>query len=211
VAASIGDPYVASYVYGRNNPLRWTDPSGKCPLCIVAAIGGLVGGTVNTAVYAATNWGHVTAQGAIGAFAGGVLAGAATAVSLPASGLVAVGAGARIAVAAAINFGGGFSGTALSGMISGKPATLDEALVGGGFNALGGYVVNRYLPLQGYSSLNQGFVVPRTLRGLANLSAPNTRALWAGAFSGAGVGSAAAFYPGFRDWVSRTSPWSGGK
>lgn len=28
LAAAIADPYVASYVYARNNPLRWTDPSG---------------------------------------------------------------------------------------------------------------------------------------------------------------------------------------
>lgn len=30
LTATIGDPYVASYVYGRNNPLRWSDPSGEC-------------------------------------------------------------------------------------------------------------------------------------------------------------------------------------
>ena len=26
---SIADPYVAAYVYGNNNPVRYTDPSGR--------------------------------------------------------------------------------------------------------------------------------------------------------------------------------------
>ena len=29
LAAAVGDPYVVSYVYGRENPVRYTDPSGR--------------------------------------------------------------------------------------------------------------------------------------------------------------------------------------
>jgi RHS repeat-associated protein len=62
VAAPLSDPYVASYLYGRNNPARFTDPSGEfIPLVVigwiafgaVAGAGTYVGTTavVNTAVY----------------------------------------------------------------------------------------------------------------------------------------------------------------
>jgi RHS repeat-associated protein len=35
----IADPYVASYVYVRGNPIRWADPNGAClPFCAIAAV-----------------------------------------------------------------------------------------------------------------------------------------------------------------------------
>ena len=39
VGPSIADPYVAAYVYANDNPVRYTDPSGRCPWCIGAIIG----------------------------------------------------------------------------------------------------------------------------------------------------------------------------
>ena len=47
LAATVGDPYVATYAYGRNNPVRYTDPSGRAaesaghPDCAAAVVGGL--------------------------------------------------------------------------------------------------------------------------------------------------------------------------
>jgi RHS repeat-associated protein len=34
------------YSYARNNPVRYTDPSGHCPFCIVGALGGALGGAI---------------------------------------------------------------------------------------------------------------------------------------------------------------------
>ena len=39
VGPSIADPYVAAYLYANDNPVRYTDPSGRCPWCIGAIIG----------------------------------------------------------------------------------------------------------------------------------------------------------------------------
>jgi RHS repeat-associated protein len=49
----ISDPYVAAYVYGDNNPVRYTDPSGRCPWCIFGAAIGFVAYTTSVAT---TNW-----------------------------------------------------------------------------------------------------------------------------------------------------------
>ncbi|MFZ3200580.1 MAG: RHS repeat-associated core domain-containing protein [Candidatus Acidiferrales bacterium] len=34
------------YAYVSNDPILLTDPSGRCPMCVVAIIGGVIGGTV---------------------------------------------------------------------------------------------------------------------------------------------------------------------
>jgi len=34
------------YSYVQNNPVRYTDPTGHCPFCIVGAIGGFLGGAI---------------------------------------------------------------------------------------------------------------------------------------------------------------------
>ncbi len=45
VSPAISDPYVGSYVYVGNNPVRWTDPSGQCWWLVPqgAAVGGAGG------------------------------------------------------------------------------------------------------------------------------------------------------------------------
>jgi hypothetical protein len=40
----IGDPYVAAYVYAADNPILLTDPSGRCPPCLVILAGAILGG-----------------------------------------------------------------------------------------------------------------------------------------------------------------------
>jgi RHS repeat-associated protein len=67
------------YAYVNNNPVRYNDPSGHCPLCLTAVIGGAIGGIVGavgyTAYVAATGheWNATHFWAATG---GGALAGA---------------------------------------------------------------------------------------------------------------------------------------
>ncbi len=93
-----------SYVY--NNPLRLTDPDGRCPSCVAAAvgagIGGLAEGGINLFSQLSSNdwdihqvsWSEVGANAAGGAVAGG-LAGLTLGGSLVAD--IAVGAAANVA------------------------------------------------------------------------------------------------------------------
>jgi hypothetical protein len=44
----LADPinHFGRYHYGLNNPYRFTDPDGRCPICITAVVGGAVGLTI---------------------------------------------------------------------------------------------------------------------------------------------------------------------
>jgi RHS repeat-associated protein len=43
------------FLYARGNPLRYNDPSGHCPWCITAAIGGVAGAVGNLTIQVAQN------------------------------------------------------------------------------------------------------------------------------------------------------------
>jgi RHS repeat-associated protein len=80
------------YVYANNNPLRWTDPSGKCieDACIIEsiAIGAAIGAGIDLGIQALNNWYHdrdvlnphcynwteAGISGLLGAFGGGFTA-----------------------------------------------------------------------------------------------------------------------------------------
>ncbi|GAA3112832.1 RHS repeat-associated core domain-containing protein [Streptomyces rectiviolaceus] len=116
--AALDNPNKSPYTYADNDPSNLSDPSGNCPMCIGAGIGGVLGG----GIYALTHrddfdWGDfagATAKGAvIGAGAGYLApAGAGVASSLGLSGGRALAAAA--ATDAAIGMGyttGGWQGT----------------------------------------------------------------------------------------------------
>jgi RHS repeat-associated protein len=94
-----------SYVY--NNPLRFTDPDGRCPNCIAAGVGALIGGAVEGGIdlggqllskrLSDVSWGEVGAHAAGGAITGG-LAGLTMGGSL----LTEIGVGAVANVAGGI-------------------------------------------------------------------------------------------------------------
>ena len=41
------------YAYTNNNPINYNDPSGHCPLCFTALIGGAIGAMVGAVGYTA--------------------------------------------------------------------------------------------------------------------------------------------------------------
>jgi RHS repeat-associated protein len=62
VSGSALDPYVSAYAYAGNNPVRFTDPSGRCPWCIgalagagIGALGGFIGYTAS-AIVTGSSW-----------------------------------------------------------------------------------------------------------------------------------------------------------
>lgn len=69
------------YGYVNNNPVRYNDPSGHCPLCVSAAAGagiGAVTGGVAYGIYLAIsgnefNWGHLALAAGGGAAAGALI------------------------------------------------------------------------------------------------------------------------------------------
>jgi len=39
--------FTSIYAYVDDSPLDWTDPSGRCPWCVAAGIGSIIGGSFN--------------------------------------------------------------------------------------------------------------------------------------------------------------------
>ncbi|MBI5304865.1 MAG: RHS repeat-associated core domain-containing protein, partial [Chloroflexi bacterium] len=63
------------YTYTRNNPLRYTDPSGHCAIICTGAIGLVVGGLVGFGAYAITHQGNFNTNDALVAAGTGAAAG----------------------------------------------------------------------------------------------------------------------------------------
>jgi len=108
----------------HNNPLLFSDPSGNCPNCIAALIGGLIGGVGNAAV-TYYNGGNASDVGM--AFLVGGLTGAAFAAT----------AGAGGSVAGWMASGGASGGITAGGTVLANGGTLSQA----GDAALGGALV----------------------------------------------------------------------
>jgi RHS repeat-associated protein len=147
-----------TYPYVGGHPLGFIDPSGEIAVPLVAA-GALVGGIVNTSIYAATTQ-QFTWQGAAGSFVGGAIGGAISTVATP----IAAGAG----------LGTGFGGTALVNAAAGvignvisaafdpcqdiTPSYLASSAL---YSAVGGAAAQKYFPTVGMQVFGQvGF--PRT-------------------------------------------------
>ena len=104
------------YAYVSNNPMLYNDPSGHCPICLTAVIGGAVGGIVGAVGYTAyvaatgrefnsTHFWMATGGGAVAGALIGTVAGAAAGVGVAGATTAAIEAGGA-AEAANIACGG---------------------------------------------------------------------------------------------------------
>lgn len=133
-------PNQSPYAYANNDPLNQSDPSGRCPLCISAGIGAVIGGAIEGGIYGwqhrngGFSWGDFGKAAGKGALVGGIGgalmpgAGNAAARSLGLTG------GRALATSAAVNaaVGAGYAHTVNEAFC--RPTTATDLLIG----ALGG-------------------------------------------------------------------------
>jgi RHS repeat-associated protein len=88
VASALSEPAQSRYAYAHNQPTALTDPSGACPWCVGAIIGGVVGGVS----YTAGHWNDedFSLGGLAQASAEGAVIGAGAGWLMPAAGTAAV-------------------------------------------------------------------------------------------------------------------------
>ncbi|GAB2769558.1 RHS repeat-associated core domain-containing protein [Streptomyces bullii] len=53
--AANDSPNLSPYAYANNDPINQSDPSGRCPLCVSAGIGSVIGAAVEGGIY---GWQH---------------------------------------------------------------------------------------------------------------------------------------------------------
>lgn len=116
--SAAGTPNASPYAYANNDPANQSDPSGRCPLCVSAGIGAVIGAAVEGGIYSYqhrndgqfswSGFGKAAGEGAVtGAVAGLLMPGAGNAF---ARGLGMAG-WRGVATSAAVNagVGAGFS------------------------------------------------------------------------------------------------------
>ncbi|MFF5964736.1 DUF6531 domain-containing protein [Streptomyces collinus] len=140
-------PNQSPYAYANNDPLNQSDPSGRCPLCISAGIGAVIGGAIEGGIY---GWQHRNggfSWGGFGKAAGkGALIGGVGGALMPGAGNVAVRSlgltGSRaLATSTVVNaaVGAGYAHTVNKAFC--RPTTAGDLLLGaagGGSSSLVG-------------------------------------------------------------------------
>ena len=117
------------YQYGLNNPVRYDDPDGRCPTCIV---GGIIGGVLGAAIEGGSQLYHsgkITSWSAVG---GSALQGGITGAVAGATG------GASLLVSVGANAGANVIGGVVNRAVQGKATTLTNVAVDGTIGGLAG-------------------------------------------------------------------------
>lgn len=178
--------------------------SGGAALLTTMGVNGAAGGIGGEVSYVATNYDHLTWQGATGSALGGAFAGAVAGAAGPAGGTIAKevfgvsSTGVTAAAATAVvNFGGGAGGDIASQLVShpGDPINYAEAGLSGGASSASGLLISKgpvadHIPQpHGTNTLKQlSYFGTRSTTGLTNFAATNTRGLLGGAGAGGAVG-----------------------
>ena len=181
------------YAYGHANPARFTDPTGNCPFCLIMAVGGVAGATVNASVYllASKQSGDFTWGGLAGAAATGAVIGAIAPVAGPAGGSFggALATATLNALAGAGGYTVGLYAANAVDSVTGPPGTrtfsAEAALLHAAGSVFGGALGDKVSPMVGVHTLRQlRLFAPRTWAGFMR-SGPNMQALEGSALVGA--------------------------
>jgi RHS repeat-associated protein len=192
VAPTLEDPYVASYVYVRNGPATYTDPSGRCFIVCGAAVGAVIGGVISGGMYALTAGDDFSVGGLVAHTAVGAVAGAVSGATLGlASGVTVAGTALPAFEAAALRGAGGYV-AGLVGMagnvLIGNQVTAGDAIWQMVFSVGGAGIAPGMS--RGSGVLSQ--LRPRSMFGSARAAASTALGI-VGAYPGQlGVGTAAA-------------------
>ena len=124
------------YSYPYNNPYKFNDPDGRCPMCI----GFIVGAGIEIAIQLSTdgrvsNWTSVGVSGAVGAVTGGL-----GSVIGKAAVSGAISTGRAVMATAAVSGAASGTGKVVEGALTGNPASAEEIAVATVAGAAGGAV-----------------------------------------------------------------------
>ncbi|MFJ8628409.1 DUF6531 domain-containing protein [Kitasatospora sp. NPDC093550] len=130
-----GTPLASAYTYADGDPTNQTDPSGACPMCISALIGGVAGGIIGAGVYAWQHQGKDFSWTGLAAASGkGALIGAGAGLLAPIGGTAATALAlegtAATFTAAGVNAAVGAGYTWLVNTIQCQPTTPQDLLLG---------------------------------------------------------------------------------
>ncbi|WP_177235315.1 DUF6531 domain-containing protein [Streptomyces sp. MUSC 14] len=139
--SSLTEPYGSPYAYADDDPTTLTDPSGACPECVSAAIGGIIGGVFGGVGYSLSHphdfswsgFGKAAGKGALYGFGAGLLMPAAGAGAVDFLGLEEGSTEATV-TSAAVNAGVGAGYTWAFNSALCEPTSPEDLLLG----ALGG-------------------------------------------------------------------------
>ncbi|MGW3117360.1 RHS repeat-associated core domain-containing protein [Streptomyces sp. NPDC001107] len=176
--AANDSPNQSPYAYANNDPINQSDPSGRCPLCVSAGIGAVVGAAIEGGIY---GWRHRNggfSWGGFGQAAGeGAITGGIAGALMPGAGNAAVEAlgltgGRALATSTAVNaaVGAGFSWAVNEAHC--QPTTPWDLLIGAAGGGSSSLLGPAFSWLKGKLSGTPATVPPRFGPGAAHAGDP---------------------------------------